>query len=175
MKKNKLVIYTLSGIFVLSLLFGVFSFIYSSFENISARGHEKELNELKKRQEEAAGAKKNYSQWQNIDKIYAKFTDDYLMKMDDFSVFRNELKAMFMKNRLGTRGGVSHKYQKAPGNIIKVQVAFTLTGTYPNVKRFIHDINNKKKIIVIKEIQLSKSKTPGNIAAKFSLEVYLVR
>jgi Tfp pilus assembly protein PilO len=175
MKKNKFVMYAVSGVFVASLLFGVFSFIYSSIENISARGHEKKMSELKEKQEEAAGAQKQYSQWQNIDKTYEKFKDDYLMKIDDFSEFRNELNVIFMKNRLEARGGVNHKYTKGPSDIIKIQISFTVSGSYPNIKRFIHDIANKEKIIPIKEIQFATSKTPGDIVAKFSMEVYLVR
>jgi len=175
MKHKKIILYTLSGVLVLSFLFGLFSFIYSSIENVSARSLDERIAHFEKEIEKKSKKKAFLSMWRNIKEVFEKFKNDHLMKMDDFSKFRAELQALIMKNRLGTRD-ISHKYGlQFGGEIIKVDVNCRVTGTYPNMKKFIYDINKKKKMIVFKKIQLTKGKSMGNSVGKFSMEVYLAR
>lgn len=96
------------------------------------------------------------------------------MKMDDFSRFRDDLHVMFNKHRLGSKVP-SYNYKNALRDYIRVEVSFTVNGSYPNIKRFIHEIINLEKMILVKRIQFNKSKQSGNIAAKFLMEVYLAR
>ena len=174
MKKNKFIIYAFSGLLVVSFLFAFFSFLYSSFENVSARSLDERISYREK--EILAEKKKRASigRWGNIEKEYKKFKTDYLMKMDEFSTFRNELNGLFLKNRL-TSKGVNHRYKRIFRDVDKVEINFSVTGTYPNIKQFIHDINSKKKMIIIKSIQFKKNKNAGNGLVKFLMEVYLAR
>lgn len=176
MKTNKYIINILCGLFALSLLFCLFSLAYSSIESVSAQSLQSELQEHEKKEKEAAAVEAVHKRWQNIHNEFQQFKTGYLTKMDDFSQFRNQLKIMFSKNRLALQGGVGYSYKRLfNSDIYKVDVGFTLVGSYTNIKRFIHEVLNQKKLILLKGFDLDRGKLAGEIAGKFAMEVYLVK
>jgi len=176
MKTNKYIIYILCGLVALSFLFCLFSLAYSSIESVSAQSLQDELLEYEKKEKQAAAIEAVHKRWQNIHSEFQQFKTEFLMKMDDFSQFRDQLKMMLSKNQLALQGGVGYSYKRVfASDIIKVDVGFKLIGTYPNIKRFIHEILNKEKLILLKGFDLDSGKLAGEIAGKFAMEVYLVK
>ncbi|UCH96893.1 MAG: hypothetical protein JSV88_08590 [Candidatus Aminicenantes bacterium] len=174
MDTNKWLIYIISGLFVLSSLFCLLSLAYTSIENVSARNLEEKIARRKNQLEEASKEEASLSEWRNIKGYFDQFKKDYLMEMDDLSQFRDNLKMIFNKYGL-TNKQIQHKYKRPLRDYILVEVTFTISGLYPNIKRFIHEILGKKKMILIKRIQFIKSKGKPDIAGKFIMEVYLAR
>jgi Tfp pilus assembly protein PilO len=176
MKTNKSIIYILCGLFALSLLFCLFSFAYSSIESVSAQSLQSELQEYEKKEKEAVKVEAVHKRWQNIHNEFQQFKTEFLMKMDDFSQFRDQLKMMFSKNQLALQGGVRYSYKRIfSSDIYKVDVGFTLVGSYTNIKRFIHEVLNQKKLVLLKSFDLDRGKLAGEIAGKFAMEVYLAK
>ncbi|MGD2085293.1 MAG: hypothetical protein PVH61_03830 [Candidatus Aminicenantes bacterium] len=173
MNTNKWIIYTISGLFILSGFFCIISLAYTSMENITAKGLQDRIDRCKKELAQLSKEEASLSDWRNIGKYFDQFRNGYLMKMEDYSQFRDNLRITF--NKYGLQNNVvNHSYKQVFG-YRKVTVSFTVEGTYPQLKRFIHDILNRKEIIVIKQIKLSKGKRPTTITGHFNLEVYLVK
>jgi hypothetical protein len=170
---NKWTIYTICGLFILSGFFCFISLAYTSMENITAKGLQDRIDRCKKELAQLSKEEASLSDWRNISKYFDQFKNDYLMKMEEYSKFRDNLRITFNKYGLQNRG-VAHSY-KHVFDYRKVIVSFTVEGTYPQIKRFIHDILNRKEMIVINLIKLSKGQRTATIAGKFNLEVYLVK
>jgi len=176
MKTNKYIIYILSGLAALSLLFCVFSLAYSSIESVSSQSLQSELERYEKKEKEAVAVEIKHRRWQNIQQEFDRFKADYLMETDDFSQFRNELSMMFARNQLSPLGEVNYNYKRVfSGDIFKVDVGFTVIGSYRNIKKFIHEVLGHKKIVLLRSFELNIGKLGGEIMGKFALEVYLVR
>jgi Tfp pilus assembly protein PilO len=174
MNSNKIIIYTVSFLFAASLLLCLGSLFYTSFERISYKGFKTTMAEYEEEEREILKIVAYQERWQNIDKEFDQFKDEYLLKIDEFSQFRNRLKSIIMNNRLANKD-ISHKYRNIFNDIIKVDLGFTVTGAYPNIKKFIHEIIGDKKLILLRRIELTRSKHGMEITGKFAMEVYLVR
>jgi hypothetical protein len=172
MKTNKWIIYTISGLFILSGFFCIISLAYTSMENITAKGLQGRIDSCKKELAQLSKEEASLSDWRNISKYFAQFKNNYLMKMEAFSQFRDNLRITFNKYGLQNKL-VSYSY-KHVFDYRKARVSFVVEGSYPQIKRFIHDILNRKEMIVITHIKLSKGKRTVSISGKFDLEVYLV-
>jgi len=173
MNKNKWIIYSISGLFILSGFFCIISLTYTSMENVTAKGLEDRIDTCKKELAQLSKEEASLSQWRDIGKYFNQFKNDYLMKIEDFSQFRDNLRITFSRFGLQNKS-VLHSYTDV-ADYIKTKVTFSIEGTYPQIKRFIHDILNRKEMIVIKRIKLSKDKQATNISGNFELEVYLVK
>jgi Tfp pilus assembly protein PilO len=179
MKVNKIIIYAVCGLFVLSLLFLFFATAYASIDNVSAANLEHRLVEYEKKAQEASKLEASRNQWRNVHKVFEKFKDDHLLKMDEYSQFRSKLRVIFMKNRLQVlaKKKVNHQYRGIFKDFLKVSITFTLSGTYPDFKRFIHEMNSqdyKKNMVLFRKIQLHKT-DQGSIRGEFWMEVYLAK
>ncbi len=173
MNTNKWIIYTVSGLFILSGIFCIISLAYTSMENVTAKGLQDRIDRCKEELAQLSKEEASISDWRNIGKYFEQFKSHYLMKIEDFSQFRDNLRITINKYALQNKD-VSHMYNDAV-DYMQVRILFKVEGTYPQIKRFIHDILNRKEIIVIKRIQLSKDRRTGIISGNFELEVYLVK
>ena len=173
MNINKWIIYSISGLFMVSGFFCIISLMYTSMENVTAKGLQDSIASCKKELAQLSKEEASLSDWRNISKYFDQFKNDYLMKMEDYSQFRDNLRITFNKYGLQNRL-VEHSYKKVFG-YRRVNMSFSVEGTYPQIKRFIHDLLNRKELIVIKQIKLSKSKRSASISGNFKLEVYLVK
>jgi len=173
MNTNKWIIYTISGLFILSGFFCFVSLTYTSMENVTAKGLQDRIETCKKELAQLSKEEASLSEWHNIGKYFNQFKNDYLMKIEDYAKFRDNLRITFSKFGLQNRN-VSHSYADV-FEYIKVKVSFDVEGIYPQIKRFIHDILNRKEMIVIKRIKLKKDKHTTRVSGNFDLEVYLVK
>jgi hypothetical protein len=173
MNTNKWIIYTISGLFILSGIFCIISLAYTSMENVTAKGLQDRIDRCKDELAQLSKEEASISDWRNIGKYFEQFKNNYLMKIEQFSQFRDNLRITFNKYAL-QNNNVSHMYKDA-FDYMQVRVSFTVEGTYPQIKRFIHDILNREEMIVIKRIKLSKDRRTGTISGNFELEVYLVK
>lgn len=172
MNTNKWIIYTISSLFILSGIFCIISVSYTSLENVTAKGLQNRIDRCKKELAQLSKEEASLSDWRNISRYFDQFKDDYLMRLEDFSQFRDNLRITFNKYGLQNKY-VSYSY-KVVFEYRKAKVSFTIEGTYPQIKRFIHDILNRKEMIVIKHIKLSKDMRTARIIGNFDMEVYLV-
>lgn len=173
MNTNKWIIYTISGLFILSGLFCIVSLAYTSMENVTAKDLQDRIDRCKREVAQLSREEASLSDWRNIGKYFDQFKNDYLMKWEGYSKFRDNLRMSFNKFGLQNKF-VNHSYKDVLG-YMKVNVSFTVEGTYPQIKRFIHEILSRKEMIVIKRINLTKDNRTARILGNFDLEVYLVK
>lgn len=171
--KNKIVIYSISGLLVLSIAFCLFSLVYASIESVSASGLNEKFEEYKAEKQKAHDMEKTHDNWLNIEKIVTQFNQDYFFSMDEFGKFRRELQEILGKNRLSTRQEIGY-YFRQTRFYIPVEIKFTAVGSYTDIKQFIYEINNMPKIILVKRLGFNR-KSAQQISVQFTLEVYIVR
>lgn len=174
MKKNSIIIlYSLVGLFLFSLGFFIISFVYSSIENISVMGFTSRIDEYNRREKEFLKLEENYNDWQNIDKLFAQFKKEYIIKFDNYPDFRDELQSVLSRNGLQL-SDTRHKYKNIMEDLRVIFLDFKLTGSYMNIKKFILEMESKNKMVVFKDLYLTK-KDSINVSARISMEVYFVR
>lgn len=174
MKTEKLIIYVLGGLLVVSVVFFLFSFAYTSLETMSAQSTQARLAELREN-EKALGS--DVREWTEIDKTYAAFKENYLVKVEMFNRLKQDLLNLSRKNGLGN-ANYSFKYKSMLSGILKLSVNVELVGSYENIKHLIFDIenfqlDNKIKIILFKRVQLTKVKAGTMVEGELTMEVYL--
>jgi len=173
MNTNKWIIYTISGLFILSGIFCVISLAYTSMENVTAKGLQDRIDRCKEELVQLSKEEASISDWRNIGKYFEQFKNNYLMTIEEFAQFRDNLRITINKYGLQNKN-VTHMYKDA-FDYMQVRILFTVEGPYPQIKRFIHDILNRKEMIVIKRIKLAKDRRTGSISGDFELEVYFVK
>jgi Tfp pilus assembly protein PilO len=174
MKKSKIIIYAIVGLFALSVLFCIFSLLYSSIERISTGDLNQKLKDFQKKGLEVSEIEASYKKWRNIGKEYDYFKNEFLMTIDDFSKFRIQLQAFFAKYQLRNTQNTL-KYKPVFKEFMQVDMIFTVKGTYSNMKQFVHEIKSQKKIIIIRNMDWTKDKGFDEVSGDFIMEVYLVR
>jgi len=173
MISKKMISYIFSGLFVLSGIFCIISLTYTSVEKMSGISLNQKLARSQKALEEASKKEASFSEWRNIKDHLQHFRDEFLMDIDEFSKFRDDILVLFNKYHLANKIP-KYKYKRLFKNYLQVSISFSLSGSYPNLKRFIHEVSNLKKMILIKSIKFNKNIERGDITAGFSMEVYLV-
>jgi len=171
MKPVKIIIHALGGVLILSVVFFLFSFAYTSLETISAQNIQSRLTDV---QNKAKEKKKDYEEWMNFEKNYKKFKDNYLMKSEQFDQFKHELQTILRKNGVEF-APLKYSIETIFSDVVKISVRFELSGAYENIKRFIHEMENKKEMILFKKIELNKKRTGQTVEGEFVMEVYFVR
>ena len=131
------------------------------------------IDEYDKKEKKFIELEENYKAWKNIDKTYAQFKENYLLKFYDYPVFRNELRSTLAQNGLQLED-MKHKYKNMMDDIRKVSLNLRLMGSYMNLKKFVHEIENRNKMILFKQFQLNK-RDALYVEAIISMEVYFVR
>jgi Tfp pilus assembly protein PilO len=174
MEKNRIIIYALAGLLVLSLGFCLVSLLYSSIENISSQNLSGQWKAYEEKGNEALKIEEYHKKWRNIDKEFDRFKSEYLMNFDEYSKFWNELTLIINKYRLRNQP-FQPKYKTLFKELYIVEMNFTVNGDYPSIKQFIHEILGQKKIILLKQVKLSMDKLGEDVAASFLMEVYLVK
>jgi len=172
--RNKLIAYGLSGLFALSVIFCVLSLAYSSFERISGQSLNEKFAELELKRGAAMALKKKHDDWQNISTRIIDFSKQYLMSMDDYSRFRRDLNTLLQKNRLQSQREFQPNYKRMLKKYFCVEVNFTASGTYPDLKRFIYDLSTQEKMVLLKRMTFNR-KDLNQIIVKFVLEVYIAK
>jgi Tfp pilus assembly protein PilO len=174
MKKSKIIIYAVVGLCVFSFLSCIFSLLYSAIERISTGDLNARLKDMQRKGAEVSAIEVSHKNWKNIDNEFDRFKKEYLMTMDDYSKLRSELIVIIAKNQLQNIR-FAPKYKPLFKEFIQVDIILTVKGTYSNIKRLIHEILSQSKIIVIRNIDLTKDKQTEEVSGDFKMEVYLVR
>ncbi len=172
MKKINIIIYAIGAFFALSVLFLVFSFGYSSIEMLSVGGLGNQAKELEKKETQFLELEMSGKEWKNIDQIYSQFKDGHLIKFSEFPEFRNQLETMLRQNSLESLRK-SYNIKNLFEGIVQVTIDFNVRGSYANIKRFIHLVEQDPKMVFFKNLNLNKAKT--DIMGKLSMEAYFVK
>ncbi len=171
MKPIEMIIYALGGLLFLSVLFFLFSFAYTSLETISAQNIQSRLMDVQKK---ATEWKKKHEEWMNVGDKYILFKDEYLMKSERFDRFKQELETVLRKNGLGF-APLKYSITTMFFDMVKISIKIELTGAYENIKRFIHGMENKKEMILFKNIELNKKQTGPTVEGEIVMEVYFAK
>ncbi|MCK4762345.1 MAG: hypothetical protein KAW12_09125 [Candidatus Aminicenantes bacterium] len=172
MKKNsKIFVYSLLGLLLASFVFFVFTVAYSFHESISVLGFK--LDAYNRTETKFLELEATHIEWQNIDKTYDQFKNDYLIRFDDYPAFRSEMQAVLSRNALQLEK-INHRYRNIMKDIRKVVIDSRIVGAYRNVKKFIFEMENKTEMVLFKKIEMSKLDA-ANVKVTFSMEVYFVR
>jgi hypothetical protein len=171
MKPIKMIIYSVGGLLMLSVLFFLFSFGYTSLETISAQNIQSRLMEVQKRANEW---EKEHEEWMNVGDKYKRFKDEYMLKSERFDHFKQELQTILRKNGLGF-APLKYNITTMFFDMVKISIKIELNGAYENIKRFIHEMENKKEMILFRNIELNKTKTGPTVEGEFVVEVYFAR
>lgn len=173
MKYLKWILYGTAGIFLVGVIFFVYSFIYTSYESITSDGVTEKLREFEKNETELLSVEQSYRDWKNIQTDYQKYKDDHLVSFEKLSVWREELISIIRRHSL-EEDSLSFKYLSEKNvDIGMVSVSLGLTGTYAGLKHFVFDIENQPKVVFIKNIGLTKA--GSMVKGKFQLEVYFAQ
>ncbi len=170
MKTIHLIIYVLCGILALSVIFLLFSYAYTSYESFSAQSTQSRLEEVLSDEKILAG---EFAEWNDMNNIYTKFKSDYLVDAADYRKFKQELPMTLRKNGLQVTAEPKFTPEKRAKftDVSKISVNIQVTGAYDGMKRFIHEIANKKRMILFKNVKLEKQ-AGSSLSGSFSMEVY---
>jgi len=179
MKILRAIIYTVSGIFLISLLFVIVISSYTSLDRATAGNLKERLTEYEKKAEQAAQKEAARSNWRNIAQYFDTFKSGHMMKMDDFSKFRDQLRSIYTSENLKMpdKKRVHYVYKAVFRDIIQADLNFSLVGQYADIKRFIHKMDTtayKDTMVLFRAIIMEKQKN-GQISGDFAMEVYLER
>lgn len=180
MKINNIIIYAVSGLFVLSLFFFVVATSYTSLSTYTSDELQNRLVEFEQKAKNAAQKEEYRKKWRSTGEIIDDFKKQYLLKIEEFSMFRHQLRATLMKFRLQSfaRKKIQYSYKQIFPDIMRANVKFTVTGSYIDLKRLIHELNYKKypdKMVILRRVTFSKRKREQDVAGEFALEVYVAK
>lgn len=173
MKQIKWISYSLLTLVLISLLFFLYSFGYSSLRNITIQSVDHKLSELEKERASFENLQQSYEDWKKIRESYDHFKSNYLMDFIQFPSFREELVRMMRSASLNTKS-ISHKYKEIFESLVKVDIYLKVLGPYGNIKKFVHQLETLDKMVIIKSLDLNKSNSGGG-ESSMHLEGYFVR
>ena len=170
MKKNKLVVLALLVLLCLSAAGCLFSFVYVQLKDLSRQNRLKIFLDFERQEKELQVLEKEYRDWQKLPGALQKFYKNNILSMDEFAAFRR-----FLDSRLDANQLQPARIDFAFGNILdkikRVNVSFSVEGSYRDLKKFIFDMELKSKMYFIQSLDLSANGT--TVRGSFTLEVYL--
>jgi Tfp pilus assembly protein PilO len=172
MRNIKILAYAFFSVLVLSTLFLLFSFGYTSLEKISVQNLDDRLQELRTQEAEFSKLEEKVLEWQNIGKSYGQFKTDHLMQYAAFSDFRNQLESIFQGNMLNSFK-TTYRIKNLADDIVRVSLNFNLSGSYRDIKKFIFNIEKDNRMVYVEKLNLTKTRNAG--VGKFAMEAYFVR
>lgn len=170
MKKNKLGVLTLLVLLCLSAAGCLFSFVYIQFKDLSRQNRLKIFLDFKRQEKELLVLGKEYRDWQKLPGALQKFRKDNILSMDEFAAFRRYLDSRLAANQLQPPR-IDFTFGNSWDNIKKVNVKFSLEGSYHDLKKFIFDMESRSEMYFFQSLDLSAS--AATVRGAFTLEVYL--
>lgn len=176
MKTINIIIYGLAGLLVLSVVFFLFSFGYTSLESMAAQSTQSQLEQL---QEKTRKLEETNKEWTEIDQTYSNFKQDHLLDSEIFNRFKQDLQMMARKNGLGIPR-MGYVFKSVFADVVKIIINIEAAGAYENIKRFIYDVENfkvqdKVRMVLFRKIHLNKMKNSNVVEGELSVEVYFVK
>lgn len=173
MKKAIILSKFIPVLFITSLIFLLFSFIYSSLKTSALQDLEEEKQLFEVSEKRFAAIRKDMKDWENVEKEYLEFKDDLIIRFEDFSKFRKNLELLISRNSL-SKSNFRVEYKNAlKDEFIKVKIYMKLEGNYRSFKKFIYEVKKIKKIIYFRSVKMSGSES--KVRGDLKMEVYLVR
>jgi Tfp pilus assembly protein PilO len=171
MKKNKVTVYAMLLLLLLSAAGCLFSFVYVSLENLSRQNRLRKFHELAGEEKTYRALEKECQDWQNVPARLREWQKKYFISRDEFDTFRRNLESVLTANRLKPNR-ITYAYGIALRGIKKVTVNLSLEGSYRELKKFVYDLENNRKMYFFEHINLSHGAAAVN--GTLILEAYLV-
>ena len=173
--KNKYFKKLVSITFIFFLLTGFFllaTFIYTSIESVLVKKLDSKILEHKELGQKSLKLAQDYKEWIDIGQTYRKVKQKYFYRFEKFSTFKSDfdqsLSKLFIKvlKKNTEINNIDNKFAM-------LKISLILEGSYKNIKKFLYQTKNNKKVINFKSINLSKK---GLICyGEITLEVCFVR
>jgi Tfp pilus assembly protein PilO len=171
MQLAKRIVYTLLVLLALSAAVCAFAFAWSAVQNVS-RGRRLERQEqVNAEQKNISALRREQGSWKNAASEYRAFIARYFIPRNDFSTFRRRLNELLEANLFTKQSLVFHTSALA-GGYQKVNIQFTVNGSYPAVKKLVHDISALDSLVILNQLALTGG-ADRQVNAQLQLEVYL--
>ena len=170
MKKIRLAVLALLVLLFLSAAGCLFSFVYGQYKDLSRQHRLKTFLAFERQEKEAQALEREYRDWQELPGALQKFRGDNILSMDEFAVFRRDLDSCLAANRLQPPS-IDFTFGRSRDAIKKVDVRFSLAGSYRDLKKFIFDMEARSKMYFFTNLELSAS--ADAVKGAFAMEVYL--
>ena len=172
MRAIKTVVYAVIGLGIGSFLFLLGAGFYTTIGTPSKAEIDRRFANIKHRQQTVGELESSLAEWRGIEQTYRDFKSTHLYRFGKFPEFRQTLDSLLNRSSLRV-SRFNYKIRQSLEDVVRVSMDFDVEGTYGNVKRFIHDIEQLEKILFFKKVELGKEST--NIRGRISMEAYFVR
>lgn len=170
MKKYKLALILLAALFAVSAAGGLFSSLYSHFQEQALQERLARGAAFKLQEDEFRKLSAEHAEWRRLPDELRAFRRDRIISMDDFAVLRRELNTRLDNN--GFHGAsISFQFGAKQYGMRKAAISFTLNGGYRELKKFIFDMEKSPKMHFFSRIAFSHSGMA--VTGGFNMEAYL--
>jgi len=170
MKKYKVAVIVLLALFALSAAGCLFSFVYASLQDLSRQNRQEKLATYRAQEEAFRRTVAEYGEWKKLPADLRAFRRDHIINMDNFAVFRRDLNQCLDGN--GFRAtNIGFQFGPSQNGMRRVNIQFSLAGSYRDVKKFIFDMERKPKMHFFARVELNAS--GEKVTGSFGMEAYL--
>lgn len=170
MKKSKLAVTAMLALLCLSVAGCFFSLVTGQLRERAQQQRLETFRTFELREKAAQAQENEFRAWQELPGVLKKFRREQFLSLDEFAAFRRDLDASLAANGLQPPR-IDFAFGGSQGDIRKITAQFSLTGSYRSLKRFIFDMEAKKKMIFFPSLHLSAA--GDAVKGAFTLEVYL--
>jgi len=172
MNRWRPVVFTVLGVTVLSLLFLLFSVLYTTVGIPSEKAITRQLGVLKQRQQAFLKLEQSLRDWRDVEQTYHGFLEKRLYRFAQFPEFRSQVNSLLNRTNLKVTR-FNYQIRQALEGIVRVSMNFVVAGDYRRVKRFLYDIERERNILFVRQLSLSQSES--DIQGRIVMEAYFVR
>jgi Tfp pilus assembly protein PilO len=170
MKKSRLAVTVLLALLALSAVACLLSYGYGSIQDLSRQSRLNKFAAFKLQENAYRELSAEHADWKKLPEGLRNFRRDHIISMDDFAVFRRDLNSCLADNGFQVEN-IGFQFGGSQNHIRKVSISFALHGDYRELKKFIFDMENKRKMHFFTRIDLADS--AGAVTGNFSMEAYL--
>jgi Tfp pilus assembly protein PilO len=170
MKKYKLAVIALLALVSLSVASCLFSYLRGSLQDLSRQAYRKNQDTFKLQKAEFRKLNTEHTDWKNLPQDLREFRHRRISSMDDFAIFRRDLNSCLDENGFKAPT-ISLQFGSGPGQLRKVSIDFSLSGEYPNLKKFIFAMERKPKMNFFTSMDLNSN--GETVSGRFTMEAYL--
>jgi hypothetical protein len=170
MNKFKLAVIALLVLFSLSAAGCLFSIVYMSLQDLSRQTAQSQQAAFQLQEKEFRKLGEEHEAWKNLPRQMQIFRSRYIINMDGFAVFRRELNSCLAANQLRA-ASITFQFGSSLNKLRRVVIAFSLSGSYRDLKKFIYDMERKQKMYFFRSIDLTGGGTA--VSGAFNMEAYL--
>ncbi len=111
-------------------------------------------------------------EWSEAPTAYARFLTSICYPLADFPALRREIRDLFTRSAIEPTGTRYTTARVMPG-LVRASVHFSLDAPYPELKKWLYEIERHPRLLFIRSAQLSASTSGPTLNGQFVMEAYL--